>query len=105
MSDDFEQGSMAAANAIIVFLRANGHGAAANDVLQAWEDGTITGDPVTIEPTHQVRETPTSPAPSRQSVQQQGYTGDQCDHCSSMRMKRTGHCMTCEDCGTTTGCS
>lgn len=34
-----------------------------------------------------------------------GYTGDQCSHCSSMRMKISGHCLVCEDCGTTTGCS
>ncbi len=35
----------------------------------------------------------------------QGYTGDQCTECSSMRMKRNGSCTVCEDCGTTTGCS
>ena len=35
----------------------------------------------------------------------QGYTGDQCTTCNSMRMKVSGHCMVCEDCGTTTGCS
>jgi ribonucleoside-diphosphate reductase alpha chain len=35
----------------------------------------------------------------------QGYTGDQCSNCNSMRMKVSGHCMVCEDCGTTTGCS
>jgi hypothetical protein len=35
----------------------------------------------------------------------QGYTGDQCSHCNSMRMKISGHCMVCESCGTTTGCS
>jgi hypothetical protein len=34
-----------------------------------------------------------------------GYTGDQCTNCNSMRMKVSGHCMVCEDCGTTTGCS
>lgn len=34
-----------------------------------------------------------------------GYTGGQCDHCFSMKMKVSGHCMVCEDCGTTTGCS
>lgn len=34
-----------------------------------------------------------------------GYTGDQCDHCASMRMKIAGHCLICEECGTSTGCS
>ena len=34
-----------------------------------------------------------------------GYTGEQCTHCSSMRVKRNGSCLLCEDCGTTSGCS
>ena len=52
-----------------------------------------------------------SPPPSqdksilRSQAQLQGYTGDQCSNCNSMRMKVSGHCMVCEDCGTTTGCS
>ncbi len=41
----------------------------------------------------------------RQQALMQGYTGDQCSNCNSMRMKVSGHCMVCEDCGTTTGCS
>ena len=35
----------------------------------------------------------------------QGYTGEQCRECSSMKVKRNGSCTVCEDCGTTTGCS
>ncbi|WP_375451051.1 vitamin B12-dependent ribonucleotide reductase [uncultured Devosia sp.] len=52
-----------------------------------------------------------SPPPStdkhllRAEAQMKGYTGDQCSNCNSMRMKVSGHCMVCEDCGTTTGCS
>ncbi|MEM4363780.1 MAG: adenosylcobalamin-dependent ribonucleoside-diphosphate reductase, partial [Candidatus Diapherotrites archaeon] len=34
-----------------------------------------------------------------------GYTGDQCQNCGSMRLKRNGSCLVCEDCGNTTGCS
>lgn len=34
-----------------------------------------------------------------------GYTGAICDVCGSPRMKMAGHCMVCEDCGTSTGCS
>ena len=41
----------------------------------------------------------------RQVAVASGYTGDQCSNCNSMRMKVSGHCMVCEDCGTTTGCS
>jgi len=34
-----------------------------------------------------------------------GYTGDACSKCGSMRMKRSGTCGVCEDCGTSGGCS
>ena len=52
-----------------------------------------------------------SPPPARDGDQlrvearMKGYTGDQCSACNSMRMKVSGHCQVCEDCGTTTGCS
>jgi ribonucleoside-diphosphate reductase alpha chain len=57
-----------------------------------------------------VGQTEAKPAPSaktqlRTQALMQGYTGDQCSNCNSMRMKVSGHCMVCEDCGTTTGCS
>lgn len=60
-----------------------------------------------------VRASPAAPATmglgvtkaERAAARGQGYTGDQCDNCQSMRMKISGHCMVCEDCGTTTGCS
>lgn len=41
----------------------------------------------------------------REAARDAGYTGDQCSTCNSMRMKISGHCLVCEDCGTTTGCS
>lgn len=34
-----------------------------------------------------------------------GYTGNVCDICGSVRMRVAGHCMVCEECGSTTGCS
>lgn len=34
-----------------------------------------------------------------------GYTGEQCENCGSIRVKRNGACTVCEDCGYTTGCS
>lgn len=42
---------------------------------------------------------------SRSQARGAGYTGDQCDNCNGMKMQQTGHCKTCADCGTTTGCS
>ena len=35
----------------------------------------------------------------------QGYTGDCCTNCAQFRMKQSGHCLVCDSCGTTTGCS
>ena len=35
----------------------------------------------------------------------QGFTGDPCDNCQSLRLVRNGSCMKCMDCGSTTGCS
>ncbi|MCX6153692.1 MAG: vitamin B12-dependent ribonucleotide reductase [Candidatus Kapabacteria bacterium] len=35
----------------------------------------------------------------------QGYTGEQCNNCGSMRVRRNGSCTVCDDCGTTSGCS
>ncbi len=34
-----------------------------------------------------------------------GYTGETCPVCGSIRMRQSGTCAVCEDCGTTTGCS
>jgi hypothetical protein len=49
--------------------------------------------------------TPGPPTMSRDEAKQAGYTGDICSNCGSPRMKMAGHCMVCENCGTTTGCS
>lgn len=32
------------------------------------------------------------------------YTGDACDVCGSFSVRRTGPCVTCDDCGTNSGC-
>jgi len=34
-----------------------------------------------------------------------GYTGEQCENCGSMRVRRNGSCTVCEECGGTSGCS
>jgi ribonucleoside-diphosphate reductase alpha chain len=34
-----------------------------------------------------------------------GYTGEQCINGGSMRVRRNGTCLICEDCGGTSGCS
>lgn len=35
----------------------------------------------------------------------QGFTGNQCSQCYSMRMQVSGHCEVCQDCGSSSGCS
>ena len=36
-------------------------------------------------------------------VPQSGFTGDMCNECGNFRMVRTGTCLTCLDCGSTSG--
>lgn len=33
-----------------------------------------------------------------------GYTGDLCETCGCLTMKRVGTCLTCDNCGSTSGC-
>ncbi len=46
-----------------------------------------------------------SPINTTAVAKAQGFTGDTCTNCGSMKMKRNGSCMLCIECGTTTGCS
>ena len=38
-------------------------------------------------------------------AREQGYEGDPCESCGEFKLKRAGHCLVCDACGTTTGCS
>ena len=42
---------------------------------------------------------------ARQAARERGFTGDICDDCGSSQMQRSGTCLKCADCGSTTGCS
>lgn len=44
------------------------------------------------------------PTLSQKSSREEGYTGDVCATCGSMKMIRTGTCQTCQDCYSTSGC-
>lgn len=49
---------------------------------------------------------PVDPAPKRlTAARDQGYTGDECGQCGSMKMRRNGACLLCDSCGSTSGCS
>ena len=60
------------------------------------------------EPSLALRVEPDRSATRKSQVYQakvQGYTGEQCENCGSMRVKQNGTCKVCDDCGMTTGCS
>jgi ribonucleoside-diphosphate reductase alpha chain len=38
-------------------------------------------------------------------AKKQGFTGEACSQCGSMKVKNNGTCHLCVDCGTTSGCS
>jgi hypothetical protein len=44
------------------------------------------------------------PRPAVLKVYTGGYTGSVCDACGSLRMRRSGTCETCCDCGAAGGC-
>lgn len=46
-----------------------------------------------------------NPSNSRSTAKLGGYTGDICSICGSIRMRRNGTCLLCEECGSTSGCS
>lgn len=39
-----------------------------------------------------------------QAARSMGYSGGVCDGCGGSRMRRSGTCETCDDCGKTSGC-
>lgn len=45
-----------------------------------------------------------APTPRIPAAILQGYTGNFCAHCGSDRMRQTGTCASCENCGESGGC-
>ena len=41
----------------------------------------------------------------RKIAKLQGYEGDPCNECGSFTLVRSGTCLKCNNCGSTTGCS
>jgi len=86
-----------------------------SDALPADVIGPMTMDPGDFERPFAVNDegkvapvengTKTSTVSKYKTARAQGFTGEQCTNCSSMRVKRNGSCTVCEDCGTTSGCS
>lgn len=107
----FEQGSMAACNAILAWLNGHGHSVAASDLLIAWDGGQVAEvvAPVPAPPPAVLLKSEAMPAAlpvlNREAARGSGYTGDPCSACQSLQVKRNGSCLVCEACGQTTGCS
>ncbi len=65
-----------------------------------------SNDQNVVTHTPESRQREMNPGPdSQKAARAQGFTGDACTSCGSMKMKRNGSCMVCIECGTTTGCS
>lgn len=43
--------------------------------------------------------------PETMNATDMGYTGDLCETCGCMMMRRDGKCLRCDNCGTGSGCS
>ena len=72
------------------------------------ESNGENGHAQVVEPSLALHAEPERSATRKSQVYQakvQGYTGEQCENCGSMRVKQNGTCKVCDDCGMTTGCS
>ncbi len=81
------------------------HVKAVDEVL---ESNGENGHAQVAEPSLSLHVEPERSATRKSQVYQakvQGYTGEQCENCGSMRVKQNGTCKVCDDCGMTTGCS
>ena len=78
-----------------------------NDPIQAQLPGTTPVETATVlAPRKTIISSIAEPlTDTRLTAKAQGFTGDTCSNCGSMKMKRNGSCMLCIECGTTTGCS
>lgn len=75
---------------------------------KAKSNGSAHREPVAetvAEQHHLMSEYASSMSTQMLQAKVQGFTGEQCENCGSMRVKQNGTCKVCEDCGTTTGCS
>jgi ribonucleoside-diphosphate reductase alpha chain len=98
--DAFTVGSIMAVNAAMYWLSERGHTDLAKALKLEWESGVVGEAYLT-----KTRNEQTPAVDTRGTAVAKGYTGDECSNCGGMHMRISGHCMVCEDCGETTGCS
>ena len=72
---------------------------------EATPDGVVRyeGEKRDIQLTLDVTET--SEQKRMRVAREQGFTGDICSNCGGSNMQRSGTCLKCAECGSTTGCS
>jgi ribonucleoside-diphosphate reductase alpha chain len=69
------------------------------------EDLVHVKDVPRTEPRPDRRPVPGVKTTASDDAKRQGFTGEACGQCGSMKVKQNGTCHLCIDCGTTTGCS
>lgn len=90
-------------------------GRTVDDLIKSVQLLHVIAEPVKLAKHNENRETYADPKyvpeekvhtpDPRLLARQQGFTGDTCVHCQSMRVRTNGTCHVCADCGETTGCS
>lgn len=65
---------------------------------------TPTYPPIAYRKAHAELHAPPAAPPLRVYAGGAGYTGSICDMCGGTRMRRSGTCETCDDCGHAGGC-
>lgn len=90
----------------LVQVKPTGEKQQALPIAEASVKENTTVDELPTKTNEAVRLVSMSPAmDEKATARAQGFTGDACTSCGSMKMKRNGSCMVCIECGTTTGCS
>jgi hypothetical protein len=68
--------------------------------------GAVVAPPEAPAPAGRARGRKERPSPQqRKDAQAQGYSGDPCDACGALKLRRKGMCLGCDFCGASTGCS
>lgn len=109
LPSEYEAASKDTAEAIFGWFKRHDMESYAAMGVAAWNDGSIEAEFKALQPEPQV----TTVAPVRRAVldsknaesRARGYSGDPCPRCQALTLRVSGHCMVCDSCGETTGCS
>jgi ribonucleoside-diphosphate reductase alpha chain len=68
------------------------------------DSDTSDGSKVKVPPELKAKPANHKPMTTREIAKLKGYEGDPCSHCGQLMLVRSGTCLKCDQCGTTTGC-